>query len=189
MDSSIVVFPASEDIQTYLIPATGGYLIEACGAQAPTADGSGLKGDRVKGMFYLNRGDVLKIVVGRQHVGEPAEPRRLIGGGRGGSVVWRGTCESPLPAKLLLAANGGMRDGADYHPPGTTPALGSYNAGAFQSNAFGEQVGDGSVTLVCVAPGPEPVTRPSTNAYRPAPAAVRPKVPLISYKFLPISGL
>jgi len=181
MSSPVVVFTACEDIQTYTIPATGGYLIEACGAQAAASDSSGLKGDRVKGMFYLNRGDVLKIVVGRQQPPEQS-PRRLIGGGQGGSIVWRGTNHSPLPAKLLLAANGGLRDGVDYHPPGTTPALGSYNAGAFQSNAFGEQVGDGSVTVVCVSPGPDPAGRPAMPAIRPAAA-------LNSSKLVPISGL
>src|SRR5690606_34223687 len=97
-----VVFGPTGEIQTYVIPISGGYLIETCGAEAADDDHAGARGDRVKGMFYLNRGDILKIVVGSRRPGRA--PLRASCAGEGGTVVWRGAGTMPLPAKLMLAA-------------------------------------------------------------------------------------
>lgn len=143
-----LLFPATGDIQTYHVPTTGGYLIEACGAQAPAGDPSAARGDLVKGLFYLNRGDVLKIVVGCREP-SPTGRRRMTCGGEGGSVVWRGVGDLPLPAKLLLAAGGGPRDRA----PGNPPAWGeSFNAGAFQTNSPAVHAGNGYVSVTPLTP-------------------------------------
>lgn len=173
MGTSVVVFPATGDIQTYIVPVTGGYLIEACGAEAPIPDHPCAKGDRVKGLFYLNRGDLLKVIVGSQEATDSPCQRLMCS--EGGSIVWRGAGESPLPARLLLAANGGRRE-----PGERTEAehwAGSFNAGAFQSNARFVHIGDGSVSIVSISPAPiEPGARLAPVPARQRQEAAAPAV-------------
>jgi hypothetical protein len=148
-----VVFSASGKIETYVVPATGGYIVEAAGAETVLADGSAVVcGDRIKGMFYLNRGDILKILVGRRE-SEPSVEREREAR-PGGSIVWRGAGDLFLPAQLMLAAAGGGRAlGAADAGAVRDGVLGSFNSGAFQVNSVGVNRGDGCVTIV-------PVTAP-----------------------------
>lgn len=157
-----ITFSAIGDIQTFRVPATGGYFIEAGGAQ--DAVHAERRGDIVKGMFYLDRGDVLKIVVGCRQPGV-SQQRRMTCAGEGGTVVWRGAGELPLPAKLLLAAGGGPRDDLDAE----SPAWGAtYNAGAFQAFEPAAHEGNG---YVCITPLPvyaradAPVSPASSNPW------------------------
>lgn len=152
-DSPAVVFSATGKIETYVVPATGGYIIEAAGAETFLADGSApVRGDRIKGMFYLNRGDVLKILVGTRTT--EAQPERAPEACPGGSIVWRGTGDLFLPAQLMLAAAGGGRaEGEAQAGVVREGVLGSFNAGAFQVNQRWVNSGDGRVTIV-------PVTAP-----------------------------
>jgi hypothetical protein len=106
MQNAPLVFSATGTIQTYTVPASGTYVIEASGAQGGAGGGPGGKGARVKGTFFLHHGDVLQIVVGRQGCAG-ATPHQPAGGGGGGSFVWKGLLPAPLPAKPLLAAGGG----------------------------------------------------------------------------------
>ncbi len=145
MGPTATLFSATGEIQTYFVPATGGYLIEACGAQAASPDRSGAKGDLIKGMFYLNRGDILRIVVGCQQPSASLR-RRMTCGGEGGSVIWRGAGELPLPAKLLLAAGGGEGDDSSFTD--VTGWGSSFNAGAFQVNEAACHAGNGYVSII-----------------------------------------
>jgi hypothetical protein len=106
MNHPAIVFTATGKIQTFIVPATGVYVIEASGAQGGGAGGPGGKGARLKGTFFLQQDEVLQIVVGRQ--GEAGTtPHPPAGGGGGGTFVWKATRASPLPSYPLLAAGGG----------------------------------------------------------------------------------
>ena len=101
-----VVFNATGMVQTYVVLATGSYVIEASGAQGGAGGGPGGKGARVEGTFELKAGEILQIVVGQQ--GTPGiTPHEPEGGGGGGSFVWKGDVARPLPTRPLLVAGGG----------------------------------------------------------------------------------
>jgi len=51
-------------LQSYVVPGTGRYVIEAAGAQGGPGGGPGGKGARLQGVFELNAGDVLQLIVG-----------------------------------------------------------------------------------------------------------------------------
>ena len=111
MSETAVKFSATGTNQIYLVQISGTYRIEAAGAQGGDGAGPGLKGERVSGMFYLKRGNLLKIVAGSQ--GTPSDPPHDFGGGAGGaSLVWTGPTELPQPIKLMLFARGGKGDAA-----------------------------------------------------------------------------
>ena len=106
MSETPIRFSATGTNQIYLVQISGTYRIEAAGAQGGDGAGPGLKGERVSGMFYLKRGNLLKIVAGSQ--GTPSDPPHNFGGGAGGaSLVWTGPTELPQPIKLMLFARGG----------------------------------------------------------------------------------
>ncbi len=110
MSDTPIRFSATGTNQIYLVKINGTYRIEAAGAQGGAGADPGVKGDRVSGMFYLKRGNLLKIVAGSQ--GLPSAPPHGVGGGGGGaSLVWTGPTDLPEPIKLMLFARGG-RGGA-----------------------------------------------------------------------------
>lgn len=165
MGPSPIVFSATGEIQTFFVPVTGGYLIEACGAQVAASDGTAPRADRVKGLFYLHRGDVLKIVVGSQEP-SPHQRRHLPGAAHGGSIVWRGSGDLPLPAKLMLAASGGSSSPQAQADDEAAPY--SFNAGAFQVNLPGVHGGAGYVSITPVS---APAAHCSTDGIAPASRA------------------
>lgn len=89
MNPAPVTFACVPAIQTYVIPTTGYYLLEAAGAQGGSGGGPGGRGARVRGCFHFERGEVLHIVVG-QRGGSGSSPFEPAGGGGGGSFVWKG---------------------------------------------------------------------------------------------------
>jgi hypothetical protein len=99
-------FSATGTNQIYLVKVNGTYRIEAAGAQGGSGVGPGVKGDRTSGMFYLKRGNLLKIVAGSQGLSS-VPPHDVGGGGGGASLVWTGPTELPQPIKLMLFARGG----------------------------------------------------------------------------------
>ncbi len=104
--NAALAFTYSGTVQNYVVPSTGSYVIEAAGAQGGSGGGPGGKGARLKGVFDLNEGDCLQIVVGQQ--GIPGSSIHLAaGGGGGGSFVWLGMSNDKRRAQLLLAAGGG----------------------------------------------------------------------------------
>ncbi len=106
MNATPLVFSASGTLQTYIVPCTGTYVIEAAGAQGGAGGGPGGKGARLKGTFFLCEGEIIHLLVGKQ--GSPGEtPHEPAGGGGGGTFVWKGFLPTPLPKKPMLAAGGG----------------------------------------------------------------------------------
>jgi len=94
-------------IQTWTVPTTGMYSIEATGGQGYGPFGG--RGAKIKGDFLLNAGDVLKILVG-QEAGVYSLPQydHQFGGG-GGSFV---TDNSNNP--LVIAGGGGGNHGTSF---------------------------------------------------------------------------
>lgn len=111
MKTTAVVFSSTGKIQTYIVPASGTYLIEAAGGQGGASADAGHKGGVVSGMFFLHSGEALQIVAGRQ--GRPSSPPDQPEGQRGGaSLVWIDQASPPYPLKLLLSARGGLASSA-----------------------------------------------------------------------------
>ncbi len=102
MSTQPTIFSATGTIQSHLVATAGTYVIEAAGAEG----GAGARGARVSGMFYLKRGDRLKIVAGRR--GRAGSPPNPVAGRGGDSLVWTGTADLPQPVKLMLSARGGQ---------------------------------------------------------------------------------
>jgi hypothetical protein len=93
--------------QTWTVPASGTYRIEAVGAQgaAATQAGPGVRGGcgaEIAGDFALNAGDTLEMLVGQKGTAAASS-----GGGGGGSFVVRNGV--PL---LVAGGGGGVRAGA-----------------------------------------------------------------------------
>lgn len=106
MTATPITFVATGSLQSYIVPQTGYYLLEASGAQGGAGGGPGGKGARLRGTFYLEQYDVLHILVGKQ--GTPGDtPHEPAGGGGGGTFIWKSPLPTPLPKKPLLAAGGG----------------------------------------------------------------------------------
>lgn len=121
MKSLSVVFPARRSIQTFLVPESGHYVIEASGAQGGGGGGPGGLGARMRGTFYLRAGERLCIVVGERGGCAP-DGAHAVGGGGGGSFVWRVQPDEARPRYPLLAAGGGAGGGGG-------PGLASPNGG------------------------------------------------------------
>lgn len=96
-----VTVVVSGGIQSWTVPASGTYHIVATGAQGASGDSGfvGGHGAQVSGDFALTAGQVLKLVVGQQGVGQGSGEN---GGGGGGSFV-----ASSSNAAMLIAGGGG----------------------------------------------------------------------------------
>lgn len=129
-------------IQTWTVPYTGGYRIEARGAQGGTSTSTGGFGACIKGDFTLTAGDVLQILVGQQ--GEDGLSSVSPGGGGGGSYV----VKSPYTTTtaILVVAGGGTGGGAyaDYSGSiGTSGGAGGSTGGTNGSGGSGGTRGAG----------------------------------------------
>lgn len=111
--NSVSVSPIG--IQNWTVPISGGYRIEAYGAQGGGANG-GL-GAYMAGDFTLTAGDVLSILVGQQ--GETVSSDRNTGGGGGSFVI-----ENINNNILVIAGGGGGSANAFATAHGTTSANG-----------------------------------------------------------------
>lgn len=115
-------------IQSWTVPTTATYTIDAYGAQGgyawllntSTINQGGL-GARVRGDFALNAGDVITFVVGQKGTDNPTNQRA--GGGGGGTFVVKNS------ATLLLAAGGGGGAG-QYAPTANIHGQAGINGGA-----------------------------------------------------------
>jgi len=97
---------ATGTIQTWTVPATGTFTIEAWGAQGGVSTAAtfpGGKGAYIKGDFSLTVGTVVKILVGQTGLGSPEH-----GGGGGGSFV----VTSGGTALVVAGGGGGLRASA-----------------------------------------------------------------------------
>jgi len=113
-------FSVSGGVQSWTVPAEGMYRLEAWGAQGGASTDSryvtrGGKGAYLAGDFSLNKGDVLKIVVGQK--GSNASRS---GGGGGGSYI---ALADNTP--LLVAGGGGGAYLSSYGVPANTSESGA----------------------------------------------------------------
>ena len=99
-------FSLSSGIQSWTVPSTGSYRIEAKGASGGVFSGSGNSypgrpgsGATIRGDFILTKGTVLNIVVGQQALSGGSGT-----GGGGGSFVYTGSVGGN---GLLIVAGGG----------------------------------------------------------------------------------
>lgn len=146
--------------QSFVIPATGSYeftvkgsaggvwtlspMTAELGALAPTLDGyNRLPGATVTGIYTLNQGDVVTVVVG-QRGGDDNNTVANCPGGGGGTFVTLGdiTAIQSSTDTLLFAAGGG--GGAGYQSADST-ALESYTTGIGQSTTSGGTCPNGEV--------------------------------------------
>jgi hypothetical protein len=112
-------------VQYYVVPPCVNQLdIEAFGAQGGNTNG-GL-GARVKGLFTVQPGDTLYLVVGQQGTVNICGGTGASSGGGGGSFVWK----SNGPARTLLLAAGGGGGGNGNWPQPCRNGLGAVTATA-----------------------------------------------------------
>ncbi len=121
----------SGTIQTWTVPATGIYTIEAWGAQggygyllSTTTINAGGSGARVKSDFSLTAGQVVSILVGQKGFDYPGADRG--GGGGGGTFV--------VSAGVLLTAAGGGGGAGQY---ASTSAIGGQSGTSGAAGTIG----------------------------------------------------
>ncbi|XP_031559053.1 uncharacterized protein LOC116295397 [Actinia tenebrosa] len=136
----------NKGVQMWKVPASGTYSIEAAGASGgydKFSAGSGKfrgRGSRVKGNFKLQKGDVLKILVGQEGSSNPTSGGA---GGGGGSFVVK---EDNTP--LIIAGGGGGVDKLKGESPrchGTISQDGNpgYGGSMFQGGSGGRGAEEG----------------------------------------------
>ncbi len=104
---SNIFLSQEEKFQTYTVPTSGFYELEAKGAQGGTSGSKlGGKGAKINGVFYLKAGESLKIAVGGKGGNGSGTGYFLSGGGGGGasSIV---KVSSTLSEPLVIAGGGG----------------------------------------------------------------------------------
>lgn len=115
-------------IQSWTVPATGTYTIEACGAQSGTA---GALGARMRGDIVLNTGEVIRILVGQAGTFSGNES-----GGGGGTFVVKQVGNVPL----VIAGGGG---GSSYYGAGTGGTTGTSGLAGNNGGSPGGTNGNG----------------------------------------------
>ena len=144
------------------MPYTGDYRIEAIGAAGGydkvtnSAQYRG-RGARMIGTFRLNKGEVIRILVGQE--GGINKARRSSGGG-GGTFVVRGA-NTPL----IIAGGGGGTESARSRHSGCDASTGSsgnpgYRSWSGGSNGHGAQTADTSYSGKWVVLMLSPVSKP-----------------------------
>ena len=144
------------------MPYTGDYRIEAIGAaggydKVPNSAQYRGRGARMIGTFRLNKGEVIRILVGQE--GGINKARRSSGGG-GGTFVVRGA-NTPL----IIAGGGGGTESARSRHSGCDASTGSsgnpgYRSWSGGSNGHGAQTADTSYSGKWVVLMLSPVSKP-----------------------------
>lgn len=142
MNCKSIRYGATGTVQTYEVPVTGNYSIEAVGAQQAAAR------SRSKGLFHLVQGDILRIVVGRGKQAN-ALSTSIVAGHGGCSFVWKSAANLDRSDSIMLVAT--SRDNTGPADPD-------------RINIPGLPNDDGYVQIVAIA-----ATLPVTTAGRPAP--------------------
>ena len=100
---------SNSGIQTWTVPSSGSYTIEAYGAQggpgATYAVGNPGNGAYMKGTFDLNAGDILHILVGQK--GSYTSYSNYYGGGGGGGTFVAKGSNLNVSLPLIVAGGGG----------------------------------------------------------------------------------
>lgn len=150
--AAAVTFNYTGLLDTYIVPTTGVYTIDAAGAQAGNSGSNvGGKGGQLKGNFNLTAGQILKILVGGAGgngglgtgVGNAAS-----GGGGGGTFVATSIDNTPT---ILLSAGGGGNGSFDSGFGGGGGGNGGFGGfggsslivGSGNFDLFGGRGGDG----------------------------------------------
>ena len=111
----------SSGYQRWTVPESGTYRIEVWGAQGAYNKNNvkGALGARMRGDFALNKGEVLKILVGQQG---SKSPNAVSASGGGGTFV---TLNNNTP--IIIAGGGGGvgHNGSNQGVPGTTAECGT----------------------------------------------------------------
>ena len=132
----------SGGVQTWTVPATGQYSIEAWGAAGGTQlygnDFPGGRGAKLRGTFSLTAGQTLRILVGQMGENTRASNQdNAAPGGGGGSFVWNSAGNT-----LLIAAGGGGGGGRQDNGSNTDANTGTSGNRA-HSNDNGGSGGNG----------------------------------------------
>lgn len=98
-------------IQSWTVPKTGTYRIEAYGAKGGGAKGG--SGARIRGDFKLTEGTTLYVIVG-QEGGVTTQASYYVGGGGGGSYVY--TNASATTPLLVAGGGGGQAESCSRNP-------------------------------------------------------------------------
>lgn len=130
-------FSATGSVQSYIVPVTGVYVIEAAGAQGGAGRSAGGKGARMRGHFRLQRDERIWVVVGRQGTCGTT-PHQPAAGGGGGSFVWKSVNDLYQPIQPLLAAGGGGGGGGPGVPGGDAVITADAGAGAAAGGGAGQ---------------------------------------------------
>jgi hypothetical protein len=124
----------SGTLQTYTVPTTGTYLIEAWGSEGGTGVSIGGLGARMYGEFDLTAGQTLNILVGQEGMGTIGSSGG--GSGGGGTFVLEGST-------LLIAAGGGGGGSYRNTQPGDPGTGGTTATDGLRGNS--SSVGAGSI--------------------------------------------
>ena len=123
-------FNVTDGIQSWTVPSTGTYRIEAYGAQGGNGSGSttGGLGARIRGDINLIEGDVIKIMVGQQGGGTGASA-----GGGGGTFVIKSPYNNTASILVIAGGGGGEAQNSNGTPEGQTTnngVVGGNNGGS-----------------------------------------------------------
>ena len=135
---------SSGGIQTWTVPSSGSYTIEAYGAQggpgATYAVGNPGNGAYMKGTFDLNTGDILHILVG-QKGSYTSYSNNYGGGGGGGTFVAIGSNLNVALPLIVAGGGGGGGYNSSSYVDGQTGNNGSNGGNASSNNHRGPGIG------------------------------------------------
>ena len=132
----------TQGIQEWTVPVATTYTIDAYGAEGGgTHPGQGAQ---MKGEFDLDKGDVIKIVVGQQGIQEDGYTRnnRRAGGGGGGTFVIKTPYNNT--ASILVIAGGGGGSGTDDDGNIADGVIETSNANTGGDGEGGPDAGEGN---------------------------------------------
>ena len=151
-DENNSYFTVTAGIQYWVVPATGGYTIEAGGAKGGNGNsGTGGAGAKITGTFNLTEGEIVRILVGQSGGNHPTigGGANATGGGGGGTFVIR-TPYNTNESILLIAGGGGGSGSSSGGGPGQITTSGQAGRGT-SSGAGGINGGGGGGAISGVA--------------------------------------
>jgi hypothetical protein len=148
----------SGSIQTYIVPNTGMYRIEAYGAQGGgnPSYAIGGNGAKMQGDFFLNKDEVLQILVGQMGLCG-SNTSYISGGGGGGTFVAKGTNYTNAIPLIIAGGGGGAKKTSGNQWNGYSAVIsengvdsrysgGNSGHGGSRNGASSGQVGSGNFT-------------------------------------------
>jgi hypothetical protein len=132
-------YTVSAGIQSWVVPATGSYLITAAGASGGNAVASAGVGTVISAQVTLTQGTVLKLLVGQSGANGPTSSG---GGGGGGGFNSDGTNASNA-ASFNYAGHGSSFQNGGQGGNSATTAIGGFGGGAGTHGSSGGGGGGG----------------------------------------------